>query len=168
MLVRIFCLLLIGSVCSGDCISIQTQKGTIEAAGFDVLGAPIQMVNADLLEAKTMRKLASAKKGRFDGVLYGEYTVRLAAPGFYAVDVAVRLDQATLNVRAQLAPGEECRTFSTIAGRATGAKVAAGLWAELPPGEATSLPYPSIGPRNRQTGRSDRQPGQRRHRPRQV
>jgi hypothetical protein len=133
MLVRIFCLLLIGSVCSGDCISIQTQKGTIEAAGFDVLGAPIQMVNADLLEAKTMRKLASAKKGRFDGVLYGEYTVRLAAPGFYAVDVAVRLDQATLNVRAQLAPGEECRTFSTIAGRATGAKVAAGLWVKVVP-----------------------------------
>jgi hypothetical protein len=133
MLVRIVCLLLMGSICSGDCIFIQTRKGTIEAAGFDVLGAPIQMANADLLEAKTMRKLASAKKGRFDGVLYGEYTVRMAAPGFYAVDVPVRLDQATLNVRAQLAVGEECRTFSTIAGRATGAKVADGLWVKVIP-----------------------------------
>jgi hypothetical protein len=133
MLVRIFCLLLVGSVCSGGCIFIQTQKGTVEAAGFDVLGAPIQMVNADLLEAKTMRKLASGKKGRFDAVLYGEYTVRMAAPGFYAVDVPIRLDQATLNVRVQLTVGEECRTFSTIAGRATGAKVANGLWVKVIP-----------------------------------
>jgi len=28
-----FCLLLVCSVCSGDCIFIQTQKGTIEATG---------------------------------------------------------------------------------------------------------------------------------------
>ena len=133
MLVRIFGLLMLGSVCSGDCIFIQTQKGTIEAAGFDVLGAAIQMVNADLLEAKTMRKLASAKQGRFDGVLYGEYTVHMAAPGFYAVDVPVHLDQATLKVRAQLAVGEPCRTFSTIAGKATGAKVAGGLWVKVIP-----------------------------------
>src|SRR5512133_1441312 len=102
MLVRMFCLLFVGSVCSGDCIFIQTQKGTVEATGFDVLGTPIQMVNADLLEAKTMRKMASAKNGRFDGVLYAEYAVRIAAPGFYAVDVPVRLGQATLGVRAQL------------------------------------------------------------------
>ena len=133
MLVRIFCLLLMGSICSGDCIFIQTQKGTIEAEGFDVIGAPIKMVNADLLEAKTMRKLASAKNGRFDGVLYGDYTVRMAAPGFYTLDVPVRLDQATLNVWAQLAVGEECRTYSTIAGRATGAKAADGLWVKVIP-----------------------------------
>ncbi len=133
MLVRLFCLLLVCTVCSGDCIFIQTQKGTIEAIGFDVLGAQIQMLNADLLDAKTMRKIASAKNGRFDGVLYGEYSVRVFAPGFYSVDVPVRLDQGTLNVRAQLSVGEECRTFSTIAGRATGAKVANGLWVKVIP-----------------------------------
>lgn len=137
MLVRIFCLLLVGSICSGDCIFIQTQKGTIEAAGFDVLGTPIQMVNADLLEATSMRKMASAKNGRFDGVLYGEYTVRIAAPGFYAVDVPVRLGQGALKVRAQLAIGEECRTFSTVAGRVTGAKVADGLWVKVIPVHGT-------------------------------
>jgi hypothetical protein len=133
MLVRTFFLLLVGSVCSGDCIFIQTQKGTIEVTGFDVLGAPIQMVNADLLEANTTRKLASAQKGRFDGVVFGEYTVRVSGPGFYAADVPIRLDQATLNVRTQLAVGEECRTFASIAGKATGGRVAGSLWVKVIP-----------------------------------
>src|SRR5882757_6491143 len=106
MLVRFFCLLLAGGFCSGDCIFVQTQKGSIEIAGFDILGGLIQNVNADLLEAQSMRKLASAKKGLFDEVLYGDYTIRLAAPGFYSVDVPVRLDQAALHVRAQFNVGE--------------------------------------------------------------
>jgi hypothetical protein len=133
MLVRILCLLVFSGLCSGDCVFIQTQKGTIEVAGFDVFGAPIQLVNADLLEPITMRKVATAKAGRFAEILYGGYIVRITAPGFYSAEIPVRLNQANLNVRAQLSVGEECRTFSTIMGKVSGAKGASGLWVKVIP-----------------------------------
>ena len=147
MFVRSFLVLLACSACDAECIQVQQLRtGSVEVTAFDIRGVILESVEADLLDARTLKKLYSAQHGHFNQVQYGDYRVRVWARGFYSVEVPVRLDQPNLAVRAQLAVGVECRVFSSLIGTVASSKPIGGLWVKVIPAYGSGGLEAPMGP----------------------
>ena len=132
MFVRAVFLTLLATICSGDCIFIETRRGAVQVEAFDVQG-PVPSISVELIEQKSARKGTGARP-QLDEVLYGVYNLRVTAPGYDASEVRIRLDQPILHVRAQLAPDiRECPSFPSISGRVVGVNGETTLWVKVVP-----------------------------------
>lgn len=116
-------MLLAWSAWGGECIQVrELRTGTVEVVAFDIRGERLDNVEAELLDARTLKKVDSSGDGHFQRVVYGEYRVRAWVRGFYPVEVPRRLEQPTLAVRTQLTVGEVCREFSSLIGTVVSTK----------------------------------------------
>ena len=119
---------------SAECIQVaEVQYGVVEILTSDLLGNRIDSVTVILAEAGSRKNVQSAFLNGKVRVPYGEYVLRLQAPGFRSSELRIRVHQPDVVVRSQLAVGTECLGYSSISGRIRSKRADTDLWIKAIP-----------------------------------
>jgi hypothetical protein len=131
---RVSLLLAYALLVNAECVQVgEIKYGTIEVIASDSRGLRIDSVSADLIESGSRKSVKSAFRDGVARVPYGEYLLRVQAPGFYTSEFKVRVLQSEMVVRAQLALGAECRGYSSIGGSIKSKSGERELWVKAIP-----------------------------------
>ena len=131
---RVSLLLAYALLANAECVQVgEIKYGAIEVIASNLLGDRIDSAIPELIESGSRKPLKSAFRCGVARVPYGEYLLRVQAPGYRSSELGIRVYQSESVVRTQLAVGAECLGYSSIGGSIKSKAGERELWVKAIP-----------------------------------